>query len=190
MIAGVLLAAGAGTRFGGAKLLFRPPGGTPLGLTALRNLKAALPNTVAVVRPEHAELRQLLEHDGVRVIACAEAQLGMGHSLAAGVAAEAAAQGWVIALADMPGIRPDTITAIARALEQGAELVVPVYAGNRGHPVGFSRRFRDQLLALSGDTGARAIVAANQPLIRALNVDDPGVIQDIDTQADAQRIGW
>jgi len=189
MIAGVLLAGGAGTRFGGDKLLFRPPGGTPIGLAALRNLKAALPSIVAVVRPEHAELRHLLEEEDVRVIDCAEAQLGMGHSLAAGVAAEPAADGWVIALADMPRIRPDTIAAVARALEQGAELVVPVFAGHRGHPVGFSRRFRDQLLSLSGDTGARAIVAANQSLVRALEVDDSGVIQDIDTQADAQRIG-
>jgi len=188
MIAGVLLAAGAGTRFGGDKLLFRPPGKTPIGLTALRNLKAALPSIVAVVRPEHIELRQLLEGEDVRVIVCADAQLGMGHSLAAGVAAQPAADGWVIALADMPRIRPDTITAVARALEQGAEIVVPVLAGRRGHPVGFSCRFRDQLLALSGDTGAREIVAANRPLLRELKVDDPGVIQDIDTLADAQRI--
>ena len=189
MIAGVLLAAGAGTRFGGDKLLFRLPGGVPIGVTALRNLKAALPSIVAVVRPEHAGLRQLLEHEGVRVVACAQARLGMGHSLATAVAAEPAAEGWVIALADMPRIRPDTIAAVARALEQGAELVVPVFAGHRGHPVGFSRRFRDQLLALSGDTGARALVAANQDLMRTLEVDDPGVIQDIDTRADAQRIG-
>jgi molybdenum cofactor cytidylyltransferase len=189
MIAGVLLAAGAGTRFGGDKLLYRPPGGTPIGLVALRNLKAALPDSVAVVRPEHAELHQVLEREGVRVIDCAEAELGMGHSLAAGVAAAPAADGWVIALADMPRIRPDTIAAVARALEQGAELVVPVFSGHRGHPVGFSRRFRDQLLALTGDTGARAIVAANQPLMRALEVDDPGVIQDIDTRADARGIG-
>jgi len=189
MIAGVLLAAGAGTRFGGDKLLFRPPDGTPIGLAALRNLQAALPNIVAVVRPAHAELHQLLEQEGVRVIECAEAELGMGHSLAAGVAAEPAADGWVVVLGDMPRIRPATIAAVARALEQGAEIVVPVLAGRRGHPVGFSRRFRDQLLALSGDTGARAIVAANQSLVRALEVDDPGVIEDIDTRADAHRIG-
>jgi molybdenum cofactor cytidylyltransferase len=188
MIVGVLLAAGAGTRFGGDKLLFRPPGGIPIGLAALRNLKAALPNIVAVVRPEHAELRQLLEHERVRVIDCAKAELGMGHSLAAGVAAESAADGWVIALADMPRIRPDTIAAVARALAQGAELVVPAFTGHRGHPVGFSRRFREQLLTLSGDTGARAILAANQHLMRMLEVDDLGVIQDVDTRADAQRI--
>src|SRR5262245_43608367 len=104
MIAGVLLAAGAGTRFGGDKLLYGPRQGAPIGLVVLRNLTAALPGSVAVVRPEHAELHQVLEREGVRVIDCAEAELGMGHSLAAGVAAAPAADGWVIALADMPRI--------------------------------------------------------------------------------------
>ncbi|HTS52255.1 MAG TPA: nucleotidyltransferase family protein [Burkholderiales bacterium] len=188
MIAGILLAAGSGTRFGGPKLLHRLPGGVPIGLTALRNLAAALPQLVIVVRPGDEELRQLLAREAVRVVECAEAERGMGHSLAAGVAAEGDAEAWVIALADMPRIRPDTIGAVARALQQGAELVVPVFAGRRGHPVGFGRRFRDQLLALSGDSGARAIVNANPAVLHALEVDDPGVVEDVDTPADAERL--
>jgi molybdenum cofactor cytidylyltransferase len=187
MIAGILLAAGAGIRFGGRKLLHRLPGDIPVGLAALRNLRTALPDVVTVVRPGDEELHQLLAREPVRVIECAEAELGMGHSLAAGVAAAGGADGWVIALADMPHIRPDTIRAVARALEQGAQLVVPVFAGERGHPVGFGRRFRDRLLALSGDTGARAIVKANPAALLLLEVDDPGVVQDVDTPADAER---
>jgi molybdenum cofactor cytidylyltransferase len=188
MIAGVLLAAGAGTRFGGRKLLHRLPGDIPVGLAALRHLRAALPLVVTVVRPGDEELRQLLVRERVRIIECAAAAHGMGHSLAAGVAAQRDADGWVIALADMPLIRSDTIWAVAHALEEGAELVVPVFAGERGHPVGFGRRFRDRLLALSGDTGARAIVVENQAVVHPIEVDDPGILQDVDTPADAKRL--
>jgi len=187
MIAGILLAAGAGTRFGGGKLLHRLPGGTSIGVAALRNLKSALPRVVAVVRPNDHELRELLERERVPIIECAQADRGMGHSLAAGVAAEFDADGWVIALGDMPRVQPETIQSVAEAMAQGAELVVPVFAGQRGHPVGFGGRFRDYLLALSGDAGARAVLAAHASTVRQLEVDDPGVVQDVDTPADAAR---
>jgi molybdenum cofactor cytidylyltransferase len=188
MIAGILLAAGAGTRFGGRKLLHPLPSGTPVGVAALRNLQSALPRVVIVVRPGDNELRWLLAKERVSIIECAEADRGMGHSLAAGVAAERGADAWVIALGDMPHVRSDTIRAVAQALEQGAELVVPVFAGQRGHPVGFGRRFRDHLLALSGDAGARSVLTTHASAVHQLEVDDPGVVQDVDTPADAARL--
>jgi len=188
MIAGILLAAGAGTRFGGRKLLHPLSGGIAVGVSAVRNLKSALPRVVVVVRPGDEELRLLLARERVAIVECAEAERGMGHSLAAGVAAERDADGWVIALGDMPHIRPDTIRAVAAALKKGATLVVPVFAGERGHPVGFGREFRDDLLTLSGDAGARAVLAAHAPAVRQLEVDDPGVVQDVDTPADAKRL--
>jgi molybdenum cofactor cytidylyltransferase len=188
MIAGVLLAAGAGTRFGGRKLLYPLSSGTSVGVAALSNLQSALPRVVSVVRPGDDELRLLLGKEGVSIIECAEADRGMGHSLAAGVAAALDADGWVIALGDMPHVRPDTIRAVAQALEEGAELVVPVFAGQRGHPVGFGRRFRDDLLALSGDAGARAVLTTHASAVHQLETDDPGVVQDVDTPADAARL--
>lgn len=188
MIAGVLLAAGAGTRFGGRKLLHPLPSGTLIGVAALRNLRSALPRVVVVVRPGDDELRQLLAMERVPMIECAQAERGMGHSLAAGVAAETDADGWVIALGDMPYVRPDTIRAVAQAVERGAELVVPVFGGQRGHPVGFGARFRDHLLALSGDAGARVVLTRHASAVQQLEVDDPGVVQDVDTPADAGRL--
>lgn len=188
MIAGILLAAGAGTRFGGRKLLHPLPDGIPVGVAALRNLKAALPNAVTVVRPGDDELRDLLAREGVPIVECADAWRGMGHSLAAGVAEASGADGWVIALGDMPRIRPATILAVAQALEQGAEIVVPVFTGERGHPVGISRRFRNELLGLTGDSGARGILTANAHVVLRLEVDDPAVLQDVDTRADAERL--
>jgi molybdenum cofactor cytidylyltransferase len=188
MITGILLAAGAGTRFGGRKLLHPLPDGLPVGLASLRNLSSAVSSVVVVVRPGDDDLRALLVSEGALVIECRDAERGMGHSLAAGVAQSSAADGWVIALGDMPRIQPASIGKVVHALEQGAGIVVPVFAGERGHPVAFDRRFRAELLDLTGDTGARTIVQAHSSEVRRLDVDDPAVVQDVDTVEDARRL--
>ena len=183
-ICGILLAAGASKRFGSDKLLHRLPGGTPVAAAALANLRAALPHVIAVVRPGAAALENLLSEAGATVIQCVNAEEGMGASLAAAVSASGDASGWVIALADMPYIRPQTIEQVAAALAAGADIVAPAYRGERGHPVGLSARFRAQLEALHGDEGARALLKQNASLIELIEVDDPGVCRDIDTPAD------
>jgi molybdenum cofactor cytidylyltransferase len=93
-------------------------------------------------------------------------------------------EGWVIALADMPFVRPDTIAAVAAALARGAPIAAPVHDGRRGHPVGFSRRFLNDLLALSGDSGARRIVAAHADATFLIPCSDPGVLADVDVAGD------
>ena len=184
-ICGVLLASGSGSRFGSNKLLHPlPPGNTPIAVHAARRLIEAIPDSVAVVRSANSRLARLLRAEGLRIAVCRDASKGMGHTLAAGVRASAAAGGWVVALADMPGIRPQTIASIARALQNGASIVAPRYQGQRGHPVGLAHSFKADLLALQGDAGARAIVAAHQDCITLLDVDDPGVTKDIDTPGD------
>lgn len=189
MIAGILLAAGAGTRFGGGKLLHPLADGVPMGVASLRNLQVSVDQVVAVIRPGDNGLRLLLEAEGAPVIECALAEHGMGHSLAAGVAASGDADGWLVALGDMPLVQPHTIRRLRQALEKSAGIVVPMFRGERGHPVGFDRRFRDELLALSGDAGARAVVSAHAAAVHRYEVDDPGVLQDLDTRADAERLG-
>lgn len=187
-IVGLLLAAGQGRRFGGDKLLQALADGTPLALAAARALKAACTDSVAVLRPEQEALAELLETEGWQVLRCATSQNGMGHSLAAGVAASAVAwgdvDGWLVALADMPCIRVATLRRVADVIAGGAALAAPTYAGRRGHPVGFAARWKDALLALEGDEGARAILGQNPALLQALETDDPGVLQDVDTPAD------
>jgi molybdenum cofactor cytidylyltransferase len=189
-IVGVLLAAGSGTRFGGRKLLAPLPaaGGVaatvPLGVCAFRNLREALPDAIAVVRPGDDLLAGLLGAEGARVVLCARADEGMGASLACGVAAAADADGWVVALADMPWIRPATIAAVAAALARGSDIVAPMWNNERGHPVGFARRHYAALAALSGDEGARTIIAAHRSTLNLLEAGDAGVVRDVDTPAD------
>jgi molybdenum cofactor cytidylyltransferase len=183
----ILLAAGAGARFGGGKLLHPLDDGTAIAAHAARNLIAAGLDVTAVIRPGDFPLRELLETEGCTVTVCADAAQGMGVSLAHGVNTTRDAAGWIVALADMPRIRPATIARVAQALAAGADIAAPAYQGDRGHPVGFSRRFLPELQALIGDSGARPLVQRNQALLRAIDVDDPGVLFDIDRRDDLAR---
>jgi molybdenum cofactor cytidylyltransferase len=184
-VVGVLLAAGRGERYpGGDKLLVPLADGTPIGVAACRTLVAALPETIAVVRPRDAALAGLLRRAGATVVECMDASRGMGHSLAAAVSAAPEADGYVVALADMPWVRVATIAALADALAAGASIAAPVYRERRGNPVAFASRWRDALVALRGDRGARDIVTAAGAALALVAVDDDGVLRDVDVAAD------
>lgn len=186
-ICGILLAAGASKRFGSDKLLHPFAGQTTVALAALANLRAVIPHVIAVVRPGVPLLENRLSEAGATVLLCADADEGMGASLASAVAASGDVAGWLVALADMPYIRPDTIAKIAASLAAGAAIVAPAYRGERGHPVGLSARFRAQLQALRGDEGARALLRSNADSVTLIDVDDPGICQDIDTPDDLRE---
>ncbi|WP_345815039.1 nucleotidyltransferase family protein [Paraburkholderia sp. PREW-6R] len=187
---GVLLAAGFGSRFDPDglhnKLLAHMPDGTPVAHEAAHRLLRVVTRVLAVVRPGSDALARLLNDAGCDVVFAADAERGMGASLAAGIEASEDAEGWVVALADMPRIATPTIEAVARVLDSGASLVAPFYLGQRGHPVGFGIEHRDALLALDGDTGARALF--NSQRITRLDVDDPGILRDVDTRDDLENV--
>jgi molybdenum cofactor cytidylyltransferase len=187
-IVGILLAAGSGVRFGGPKLLARLPSrsdaGECVGVVACRHLIAAIPCVIAVVRPDDAALAAALGAAGAQIVRCENADEGMGTSLACGVQATAHAAGWVVALADMPWIAPSSSARVAAAIATGARLAAPFYGGERGHPVGFGRLCYEELAALAGDTGARALVAAHRDALVRIDIDDPGILRDVDTPAD------
>jgi len=186
-ICGILLAAGSSSRFGSNKLLHCLPDGRPIAATAARNMLAAIPRTIAVVRPGAKRLARLLRETGCTVVASRNARSGMGASLASGVRASGDAGGWVVALADMPFICPASIRSVAAKLAEGAAIAAPSRAGKRGHPVGFARRFREDLLRLTGDQGARALLQRHAVSITLIETDDPGVLRDIDTPEDLEH---
>ncbi len=184
VITGILLAAGSSSRFGGNKLLHALADDTPIVIEACRNVSRVLSEVVAVVADEDGDLARLLAAEGVRVIPCDRAALGMGASIACGVAASADADGWVITLGDMPFIRETSIRLVVDALTNGALLAAPEYRGKRGHPVGFGGHFRDDLLDLHGDVGARRLLETHTNNVMSIAVEDPGVLIDVDTPAD------
>jgi len=191
-IRGILLAAGYSKRFGSNKLLQAlpagaPDAGTPIGLAAAKHLLEALPDSIAVVRPRAQKLGKILRDAGCNTVVCKNASEGMGTSLAAGVRATSDATGWIVALADMPFIRSETVRTVARAISEGAAIAAPVYRGERGHPVGFARRFLDELSSLHGDDGARQFIKQHPEWVKLLEVDDPGTVRDIDEPSDLER---
>jgi molybdenum cofactor cytidylyltransferase len=187
-IRGVLLCGGVASRFGSNKLLAVPAGGAPqapLAVLAARNLIAGAGNALAVVRPGERALRSALEAAGCVVMESERCREGIGASLATAVAATRDADGWIVALGDMPFIRPATIEAVRAQLELGALIAAPVHgaSGERGHPVGFASTLRDELQSLRGDLGARSVIQRHHDELVPVPVDDAGILVDIDTPA-------
>ncbi|NOQ93010.1 MAG: NTP transferase domain-containing protein [Methylophaga sp.] len=184
MIYGILLAAGSAKRFGSNKLLYPLPDGTPIGIAAARNLKQSVEHIIVVVRPDDTKITALLHAEGLTTIVSKHAEKGMSTSLVTAIRATKNADGWLVTLADMPWIKPQTISNIATMIEEGADIAVPYYNGHRGHPVGFSHKFLPDLLCLTGDKGASELLRTNSHLLMGFQSDDVGVLQDVDRPRD------
>lgn len=185
-LVGILLAAGRGARFDATgqrnKLLQPLADGEEVAVAAARNLLAALPSVLAVIRPGNDKLAAKLNGAGCEVTVCDHADEGMAASLVHALSCKPMARGWVIALADMPFVQPATVAALAAAVDAGAGIAAPTIGGRRGNPVAFGRMHLDELLQLRGDEGARRLLQAHP--VTAIAVDDPGILQDIDTPPD------
>lgn len=181
----ILLAAGSAKRFGSDKLRHALPHDVPIAIQAARNLMAVFGDCVlAVIRPDAKELAELFAHEGCKLTVCERAAEGMGASLACGVRVAGPADGYVVALGDMPFIRASSIEAVRDALAGGAALAAPYFRARRGHPVGIAGRFRAELEGLRGDEGAKQLLAAHADWLVKIPVGDPGVIRDIDAPGD------
>lgn len=184
-VVAILLAAGSATRFGSDKLLHPLPHDVPIAVQAARHLSAVFGgNVFVVIRPEAKALADLFRREGCKVVVCENAAEGMGASLACAVRAAGAADGYLVALGDMPFIRASTIAAVRDALAGGALLAAPYFRGRRGHPVGIAGAFRAELEGMKGDEGARRLLERHPDKLIKIPVGDPGVIRDIDTPGD------
>jgi len=189
VIAGILLAAGRGRRFDPTgekdKLQQVLPDGSMVAVAAARHLLAVLSSVLAVVRSDNPVLASHLAQSGCRVSLCETADDGMALSLTHALAQSKDADGWIIALGDMPCVQSATIAALHAALKDGADIAVPTCNGRRGNPVGFSRRHLDALLRLQGDEGARRLLKYCP--VTEIETGDPGIFRDIDTADDLSR---
>ncbi len=181
-IIGLLLAAGSASRFGSDKLRHALPHGVPIAVQSARHLRSEVSRVVAVVRS--SDLVSLLREEGCEAVVFENAAEGMGASLAYAARAAGRADGYLVALADMPFIRRTSIAAVRASLEGGAALAAPYFRARRGHPVGIGGIFFDSLLDLRGDEGAKQLLRENETRLVKIPVGDPGVIRDIDTPSD------
>ncbi|HYW56066.1 MAG TPA: nucleotidyltransferase family protein [Polaromonas sp.] len=167
----IVLAAGRGERFVAS-------GGDTHKLAALLAGKPVLDHVLAAVQGSGLSFH-VVEADASRP--------GMGDSIAAGVCATADASGWMILPGDLPLIRSETLLQVAQAPESA--VLVPMYGGQKGHPVRFSSSCRGALSDLRGNQGAAHLVremsAINSVAYLALN--DVGIVTDIDTLEDLTR---
>lgn len=187
----LLLAAGRGSRFGAHEEKLLQPfvhhdGRTGIVATATA---AALLEVMPVLAVVHGEGPLA---DALRALGCTVCMTDnngpreMSASLRCGLQHATQAAGWLVALADMPCVHPSTLVRLRDALAGGASIVAPMRRGRRGHPVGFAQAHLPALMALQGDQGARALLAAHP--VTEVEVMDEGIFADVDTREDLRRM--
>jgi len=184
----IVLAAGAGTRFGGGKLLadWR---GRPLILAAVEAALAAPVETVIVVlgceAPRVAAALSAVTDPRLRLVVADDWADGLSASLRAGVESlPSDSDGFLLFLGDMPLIPPDLPPRVLSALNGGAAAVQPFHGQTPAHPVGFSAALYGPLRSLSGDAGAGALLRGRSDVVR-LSCGEAGAAFDIDRPDDA-----
>jgi molybdenum cofactor cytidylyltransferase len=188
--AAIVLAAGASTRMGTAKQLLRLDG-RPLLEHVLDSVRASsVTEIILVLGSEARAIEQEIDTENVRVVINENYRQGIGTSLKAGLASvDAHAEAALIALADQPFVRSTTLDRLIAEHRAGkAEIVIPTYRGFRGNPVLLDRSVFSEVMALTGDVGCRAIFGDHTQGIVKVEVDDAGILLDIDRQSDFERV--
>lgn len=189
----VVLAAGAGRRFAGTTPKLASPLGraSVLAHTLEAVLGSGLPLVVVTVAPLVGLVREVVASRDIVLLppvgSASREPLGAGYSIAAGVTARAQACGWLVLPGDMPRVRPQTLQLMARAVGQGAApIACAQHLGRAGHPIGLAAEMYNELSRLSGDQGLRRLLARYPSF--PVETGDPGVLIDIDTREDLERL--
>jgi molybdenum cofactor cytidylyltransferase len=188
VIGGLVLAAGAATRFGAQKQLAELDG-VPLLEHALRAIRSAGVDRVVVVLGSAAdEIAARVNLHGADPVVCARWDEGQSASLACGLAELADCEAVVVTLGDQPRVSPEAIRRVI-AGRNGASAIRATYNDNPGHPVLLERDLFEALRDVSGDKGARNLLLSLP--VRDIPCDDLGGGEDVDTPAelDALRAG-
>jgi molybdenum cofactor cytidylyltransferase len=189
MTVGVLvLAAGQARRFGADKRMATLRDGSRSIEALLEQLNASGLPAVVCIGPEDKEIAALLDRHGVHWQVCKRSGEGMGGTLAEGIACANSWEGVLVVLADMPWTWGSTYQTVANRVEEKS-ICVPTYAGRRGHPVGFGKKYYQEIAALGGDIGARGLLEKYPDNVLEVTVDDPGILRDIDKPEDIASTG-
>jgi len=186
-VVGIILAAGEGTRMGGAVKQMLPFNGKTVVEQVIDNTTASLLQQIFVVIGHRAELiTPLLSGRAVTVVHNSDYRKGQSSSLKAGLRAlPDGVDAVLFMLGDQPLVTPHTINRILNVFNRSqSPIVIPVYKGERGNPVLFSRETFSDLSALDGDSGGRTLFKEYDGRILEVEVDDPHILSDLDTLED------
>jgi molybdenum cofactor cytidylyltransferase len=189
-VAAIVLAAGTSRRMGTPKQLLRLGEETILEKTLGQVRASAVGEIVLVLGHAAASVMQEISTEGLKIVENQDYQQGMGTSLRAGLAAVSVeASAALVVLGDQPFVHAETLNQlIARHQESRPQIIIPMYRGFRGNPVLLDRSVFPELNALSGDVGCRAIFGSHTESICKLAVDDAGILLDIDSQEEYQKL--
>lgn len=180
----LILAGGAGRRFGGGKLLADLAGAPVIRRVAEAVAGAGFAEVLVITGAEDARVRAALEGLACRILNAGDWADGMAATLRTGVAAlDPEARGVCVFLGDMPLVPVEFSSFLAEAAERLGYAARPRFAGKPGHPVAFTRAAFSDLMALAGDKGATALLAGRSD-VAYLDAADSGVLLDIDTPED------
>ena len=181
----IILAAGQSRRMGPQNKMTAPIDGVPMVRRTVENLAAALPVTPVVVSGhDPAVLTAALAGLDVKIVHNPRYAEGLSTSLIAGIGAlDDDADGALVCLADMPRVTGQHIDKLIAAFDpvENRAICVPTFGGKRGNPVLWGRSFFDAISRVSGDTGARHLIGEHGDQTVEVEVDDDGVLYDIDT---------
>ena len=187
-IGGIILAAGSSVRFGEDKRGRRLPSGNMLLEDTIQSAMQSIQRLLVVLRHDDAfgeRLNGLVNDRYIQFYCAPDSSQGMGSSLANAIGQSDDWQAALIMLGDMPYIQQATFEAILDAYQPGNEsIVVPVNNDIQGHPVLFDECYFGELSKLSGDKGARPVIEAHSEKVVYVDVDDPGILIDIDLPED------
>ena len=191
MIAGLILAAGESSRMGTPKATLAYRGRTFLELIVETLREGGLDPIVVVLGHQAEEIRRQVRIEPALVVINPDYRSGQTSSLQAGLLAMAAddPEAVLLCLVDHPAVSKETVRTLVATFRQcGAPVVIPTYQGRRGHPVLIGRQLYQKLLALACDAGADSVVRRYRPGTEFIEVEDEGVVIDVDDPEEYRRL--
>ena len=191
MIAGLILAAGESSRMGIDKAALTYRGRTFLELM-VQTLREINLDRIVVVLGHHAqEIQRQIKLEAAQVVVNPDYRSGQTSSLQAALRSLLAddLEAIILCLVDHPAVCAETVRRIVATFRQcGAPVVIPTYQGRRGHPVLIGRQVFRELLDLPAGMGANSVLRRFLPATQFVEVDDEGVVIDVDDPESYQRL--
>jgi molybdenum cofactor cytidylyltransferase len=187
-IAGLILAAGCSSRMGDENKLMMPFQGKPMLKHVVNaSLNSNMTQTFVVVGHQSSEIKNLVQSDDIQCVENEQWETGMASSIVAGISQLKQFDGFLILLGDMPLVTPELINEI---IFHGSadKIVIPIKDGLHGNPVFFGSKFRDELLTLYGDSGAKIVIQDNLLSMIKIEIQSNTIFKDYDTKESLESV--